>query len=63
MAEDALKRGWILILDVFFLRFMHQGRANGDEMAKTLLLAAQNQHFKSYVCDSISFTVLYLLFW
>ncbi|KAJ6497198.1 hypothetical protein C8R47DRAFT_1069243 [Mycena vitilis] len=48
MAEDALKRGWILILDVFFLRFMHAGRPSGDELAEQLLLAAQNQHFKSY---------------
>jgi hypothetical protein len=53
MAEEALKKSWILILDVFFLRFMHKGGASGDEMAVTLLLAAQNQHFKSYVRNHI----------
>lgn len=48
MPVDAVRNGWLLFLNVLFIRYLHQGRRDGEELAYKLLETAQMANFHEY---------------
>ncbi|KAJ7339054.1 hypothetical protein DFH08DRAFT_812448 [Mycena albidolilacea] len=48
MPVDAVHNSWLLFLNVLFIRYLHQGRRDGEELAYKLLETAQMANFHKY---------------
>ncbi|KAJ7343247.1 hypothetical protein DFH08DRAFT_962375 [Mycena albidolilacea] len=48
MPVDAVRDSWLLFLNVLFVRYLHQGRRDGEELAYKLLETAQMANFHKY---------------
>jgi hypothetical protein len=48
MPVDAVHNSWLLFLNVLFIRYLHQGRRDGEELAYNLLETAQMANFHKY---------------